>query len=139
MTIALFPAVSHSGIAGLRAAGRGETWSGPALQLKETLKAGAVYDVSAWVRLDSAAGPPSTVKLTMEEKKPSGGTNWKTVSEAKVADAAWVQLKGSYSFSGSMESLVLYAETSNTSDNICLDDVIFEMTVAAPTAPPVAV
>ena len=130
---------AHSGALGLEASGRGETWSGPALQLKDTLKQGAIYTITGWIKLPSAPSAPSTVKLTMEEKSSDGKTNWKTIGQATVSDTGWVKLSGSYTFTVPMDGLSLYAESSSASDVIYIDDVSIDMTVAVPVAAPPAV
>lgn len=123
---------AHSGGYGIAATGRGETWSGPAIQLGGTLKAGAVYEIAGWIKLPVAPGTASTVKFTMEEKPAKGDTKWKTIGEAVIADSNWVELKGTYTFTEAMTGLSLYAESSATSDDIYIDDIIIKMTALAP-------
>ena len=134
VTVGTQAKAAHSGALGLEAGGRGETWSGPAIQLKDTLKQGAVYTISGWIKLPSAPAQASTVKFTMEEKTSDGKTNWKTVGQATIADTGWAKLSGSYSFAAPMDGLSLYAESSSASDVIDIDDILIEMTTAAPVA-----
>lgn len=123
---------ARSGEYGLSATGRGENWSGPAIQLVGDLKAGATYELSGWVKLPVAPAAASTVKFTMEEKSAKGETKWKTIGEASVSGTDWVELKGTYTFAEAMTSLSLYAESSAISDDIYVDDVTIAMTSAAP-------
>lgn len=131
VAIAITDKAAHSGKFGLAATGRGETWSGPNIQLATALKTGGTYEISGWVRLAKAPAEASSVKLTMEEKPAKGGTNWKTVGEAKISDTGWVQIKGSYSITAPMTDLSLYAESSAISDDLYLDDLAIVMTSAA--------
>ncbi len=137
--IAVTDQAARSGATGLAATGRGETWSGPAIQLATALKAGGTYEITGWVKLAKAPAEASSVKFTMEEKPAKGGTNWVTVGEAKISDTGWVQIKGSYSFAAPMTGLSLYAESSAVSDDIYLDDVSIVMTKAAPAEAPIAI
>jgi endo-1,4-beta-xylanase len=131
--VSAIAAAAHSGALGLSAANRGANWQGSAITLTAALKKGAVYGFSAFLRLESKPGSPSTVKFTMEEKQ-GGKTNWVTVAQAEIKDDAWVQVTGTYSFAAAMDNLSLYAESSSASDTIFSDDIVIKMV----TPPPVA-
>jgi len=136
--VATSAAAAHSGSLGLSAANRGANWHGSAINLADVLKKGAVYDFSAWMKLASKPGAPSTVKFTMEEKA-GGKTNWATVAQTEIKDDQWVQVTGTYSFGSAMDSLSLYAESSSSSDVIYTDDIAIKMTTPPPAAPAIKI
>ncbi len=132
VTLSTVKEAAQSGSYGLKAAGRGENWSGPSLNLKDSLKMGAKYDISGYIRLEKAPAAPSTVKFTMEEKPVGKSTGWKTVAQVQIADTQWVKLAGAYTYASDMNELTLYAESSNVPDVLYMDNVVIAMTEAAP-------
>jgi endo-1,4-beta-xylanase len=121
---------AQAGSYSLKATGRSANWHGQSLDVIGLFQKGAVYNITGYVRLVSAPRTPSTLKFTMEQKK-DGGTTWKTVSQRDVTNNRWQKLSGSYTFTEDMDSLLLYAESSSSTEDFYLDSVTITM-----TAPP---
>ncbi len=121
---------AQTGSYSLKVTGRTANWNGQSLDVSTLFKKGAVYNVTGYVKLVNAPRKPCTVKFTVEEKA-SGGTNWKTVAQRDIMNTKWQKLSGSYTFNKDMDSLLLYAESSDPNEDFYLDSVTITM-----TAPP---
>ncbi len=122
-TISASTAQAYSGTYSGRVTNRTASYMGIAQSFQGVLTSGQTYNISAWVRL--ASGANQTVNLTMQ-KVDGGGTTYATVASGSVSSTAWTQLSGSYAFnvSGSLTSLVLYAEVpTSTNVSYYLDDL----------------
>ena len=133
VTLAASIEAAHAGTQSLKTTGRTATWNGPSKNLRPTLQKNTTYEFSAFVRL-VAGQPASTLKATM--KRTSGGSDtYEQVATGDVTDAAWVELKGQYSFTTDVDGLVLYIESSDATSEFYLDDVMIT-TNSTSTPPP---
>ncbi|EEF60957.1 carbohydrate binding domain-containing protein [Pedosphaera parvula] len=116
----------HSGSYAALVTNRTASYMGIAQSFKGAFQAGQTYNISAWLRLVS--GTNQTMQLTMQ-KVDGGGTAYSAVASGSVSTNGWTQLSGQFSFdySGSLTSLVLYAEVPNSANAAYfLDDLLVE-------------
>lgn len=87
----------RSGAWCLVASARTEAWMGPSLVLTDRVTPGALYDVSLWVRVGSAASPVSmTLKFLCRERNDDVSTSqFSPVAAPAIATNVWSQLTGS--------------------------------------------
>ncbi|WP_194843341.1 endo-1,4-beta-xylanase [Paenibacillus sp. B01] len=129
-TVAVSSEAARTGTYSIKATGRTESWNGPNRDLLGQLQPSVPYAVTAYVKLAAAPSQPSTVRLSMENKAPGSDAKYTTLASASVSGTDWVQLKGTFSYSGELETLKLYVETSSVGDAFYVDDVSI-----APPAP----
>jgi glucuronoarabinoxylan endo-1,4-beta-xylanase len=121
----------HSGAYACLVTNRTASYMGIAQSLQGVLQSGQTYDISAWVKLVN--GSNQTMQLTLQQEDGSG-INYFDVSDVAVTTNGWSQLAGQFTFnySGSLTSLVLYAEMPNSASlAYYIDDV--SVTAAATT------
>jgi O-glycosyl hydrolase len=101
--------VVHSGNYAALVTNRTGTYMGIAQKLAGVLQNGQTYNVSAWVQL--AGGTNQTMQLTFQQED-GNGVNYFPVNDATVSTNGWTQIAGQFTFnySGTLTSLVLYAE-----------------------------
>ncbi len=122
-TIAPVSEAAASGVYSLKQSGRTATWNGPGLMLTTLLERDTPYEFSAAVRL-TPGQLATTLKMTMARVPLGGSTAYEEIApSASVTDAAWVTLRGSYRFSGDVDSLMLYVESASETAEFYLDDV----------------
>jgi endo-1,4-beta-xylanase len=127
---------SHGGTHSLRITGRTASWNGPSVELASKLLTGATYVFSVQARL-AAGTPASTLQLTMQRQPTAGGsTAFDFITNGSVTDAAWVELRGSYTVPTESSQLQPYIETSNETAAFDIDDVTVTMTAPPPGGPP---
>lgn len=134
VTLANSTVAAESGIHSLLTTGRTATYNGPSLDLTSKLVAGATYEVSIWAELVS--GETATQLDVTMKNTPSGGGSTQysqVVAPANVTDGAWVNLKGTYSFSGSVNDLLLYVESSSATESFYIDNVVITEIAPPPT------
>lgn len=134
VTLAASGEAAHAGGFSLKTTGRSDTWNGPSRNLRPTLQKGATYAFSAFVRLE-AGQPASTLKATVKRTPSGGSATYEQVATSTtngVTDAAWVELKGQYSFATDVDELVLYVESDNATSAFYLDDVTISMLSTPP-------
>ncbi len=125
--------VAQAGSYSLKVSGRTANWNGQSLDVINLFQKGAVYNITGYIKLANTPRKPSTVKFTVEEKA-GGGTNWKTVTQKDIMNTKWQKLSGSYTFNKDMDSLLLYAESSDPNEDFYLDSVTITMTAPPPQA-----
>jgi endo-1,4-beta-xylanase len=115
-------AAARTGTRSLLTTGRSQPFNGPSLEVLPLLSPGTVYQVTVSVRL--VGGEPGTsARMTVRRRPTSGGDQFDTVvGSTAVTDAAWVTLQGSYSFAGSVSSLLLYVESASATASYYIDD-----------------
>lgn len=123
---------ARAGSYSLLTTGRTANWNGPSLNVKSLLVPGAKYEISGYVKPLGTPSVSSKLRFTVEEKPAGEQTGWKTVSEADAVVGEWAKLQGTYTFSGSMDSLTLYVESTSDTDSFYLDDVKIQMTTPPP-------
>lgn len=132
VTVAASTDVARSGSYSLKTSNRSATWNGPGLELTGKLVAGATYQVSLYARLVSG-GSPATLSVTMKRTPTSGSTAYDSVASSAtgaVTDAAWIQIQGQYSFTGSVSDLELYIQSDSATGSFYIDD--FSITEISP-------
>ena len=115
-------AAANTGMRSLLTTGRTAGFNGPSLEVGAALSAGTVYQFTAFVRL--APGEAATqVRMTMR-RTPTGGSAAfdQVTSNTAVTDTGWVMVQGSYSFAGSVSSLLLYIESPSATASYYVDD-----------------
>lgn len=119
---------ANSGSASLLTTARADTWQGPGRDLRAVLQPGVNYEIEAYVRL--ADTPTADVHMTVQRTPTGGDTNWDRVaSDVTVTDGDWVQVAGTYSFTGAEnDELQLYIESPDPTMSFYLDDVTITAT-----------
>lgn len=108
---------------------RTQSYMGPAIQLKglNGLVAGATYQVSAYVLLDTSDNSSPTVSMTTQlQDCATGGTYTGLGTTAGLANGVWAKVQGTFSFSnqpGPPTSLILYFQSSSATDSFYISDV----------------
>jgi endo-1,4-beta-xylanase len=116
---------AHSGSRSLKSFNRTQSWNGPSRDLLALLQPNTTYRISAFVRLGAIPDSPSTVRLTMENKASgASGSSYTSLASATVDTTDWVELKGTFSYGGTLDTLSLYIESSNVADQLYIDDVV---------------
>jgi endo-1,4-beta-xylanase len=111
-----------SGARSLKTTGRTAGFNGPSLNLLGTLSKGAVYQVTASVRL-VAGQPADSLKITVQRAPVGGPTAFDQVTPSTaVTDGAWVTLTGQYGFTTDVSGLLLYVEAAGATTQYYLDD-----------------
>jgi len=115
-------AAANTGMRSLLTTGRTAGFNGPSLEVGAALSAGTVYQFTAFVRL--APGEAATqVRMTMRRTPTGGSAAFEQVtSNTAVTDTGWVMVQGSYSFAGSVSSLLLYIESPSATASYYVDD-----------------
>ncbi len=113
----------HSGSYAALVSNRTATYMGIAQSFGGVLQPNTTYTISAWVQL--AKGPSQTMYLTMQQED-GNGINYYNVATGNAITNGWNQLSGQFTFnySGTLTSLVLYAEMPGSATNsYYIDDV----------------
>ena len=124
----------HSGnYAGL-VQNRTASYMGIAQSFQSVLQNGQTYNVSAWLQLVS--GTNQTMQLTMQQVD-GGGTGYTLIAAGTVSTNGWTQLTGQFTgnYSGTLTSLVLYAEMPSSSNAAYyIDDVSVQSAAVTPAS-----
>ena len=142
--------IAHTGTNSLKTTNRTQAFNGPALDVGSVVAADNIYQISGWVRLvpGQTLPGPAQLKFSMQEDF-SDGTPSQFIQVAAlqtVTDTAWVQLQGSFTFTGTnVSALTLYVESDSngTTAEFYLDDVVIALAVKVPPpftppGPPIA-
>jgi len=128
----------YDGLQSLKVTKRSETWHGAELDALRLLHPGATYEISAYVKLAHAPENPDNpgeFKITAQrlfegEENP----DWYTIAASTAVDNTnWTLLKGSYTLTKPAQSILLYIESSNASDEYYIDNVVIKLTNAPKT------
>jgi len=117
----------HSGSYAGLVTNRTATYAGIAQSFQGVFQANQTYNISAWVRLVS--GTSQTMQLTVK-KVDGSGIGYSSFGSSSVSSTGWSQLTGQYTFnySGTLTSLVLYAEMpSSTTNAYYVDDLLVQL------------
>ncbi|WP_418026859.1 endo-1,4-beta-xylanase [Paenibacillus sp. JJ1722] len=133
--IASVTEAAYGGTHSLKATARTAAWNGAELDVKSLLQPDVEYEISGYVKLDGHSAVPSMVKLTVEQQPTGGTTTWKTVAQTETADTSWIKLQGKYTFTGGMDALKLYVESSNPAQAYYVDEVEITQVSKTPTEP----
>jgi hypothetical protein len=122
-TLASNTSVVHGGARSLAYTGRTASWNGAAQNVMSLLQNGASFTTILWMRTQT--GTP-TAKVTLQVTA-NGTTNYLTLAQGTVNSSGWTQLTGTttVSWSGTLTSATLYAETLAGTDSFYLDDASF--------------
>lgn len=133
-TVVVSADAAHSGGHSLLTTGRTAGWEGPGLDVREALRPGATYTVTAWVR-PAGAQPTGTLAVTVQRTPTGGARTWDRITSSAVGDG-WAMLTGSYTFAAEVSELQLYVESDSPASSWFLDDVTITMTAPPPGGPP---
>jgi endo-1,4-beta-xylanase len=122
-TVAVSTEEQHSGAASLKISKRTKTWHGAVHQLTDTLKAGTIYDISAWIKY--SAGPSTgsfTVSAELDGKNKS--RDYHNLAGATVKKGEWTKLEGSLTIPDdpNLDHILVYFETQYKADNLVTPD-----------------
>jgi len=122
-TLASNTSVVHGGTRSLAYTGRTASWNGASQSVTSLLQNGASFTTIVWMRTQS--GTP-TAKVTLQVTA-NGTTNYVTLAQGVVNASGWTQLTGTVtvSWSGTLSSARLYAETTAGTDSYYIDDASF--------------
>ena len=108
----------HQGGA-LMCSGRTSTWNGAKLDVSECVSGGALYEISAWVKVEGEEGTEETIKIGGEYDG-----NYPTVVQADVPAGEWTLITGSIEVPTDFSSFDFYFEVpSSATANFYVDDV----------------
>lgn len=126
----------YAGVNSLLSSGRTASWHGPGRDVSALLQKGAKYEISAFVKL--AAGQ-TTSDIKLSANQPGSGNAYPQISNpTAVTDAAWVELKGSYTYDSAATAAVIYAESpNNPTARFVIDNV--EIILVEPATDPAVV
>jgi endo-1,4-beta-xylanase len=121
--------------------GRTAGYEGPSLNLLNVsgIVAGATYEVTAYVMLQTAdsSGPTVTMSTKTADCATSGAYA-NIATSAALSNTAWTKVQGTFSFSnlpGPPTSLTLYFQSSSATDSFYISDVVIGQLQAAPLPP----
>lgn len=84
----------HGGAQSCVAAGRNETWQGPAYDLTNSVQSDASYSVSVWVRLAGVA--TDQLFITAKTVCSDGTEIYNRAATSSATDSDWVEVSGSF-------------------------------------------
>lgn len=105
---------------------REKTWNGAEKALDPTVfKAGSTYSFSANMLCLDSDKSSETFALTLQYTGADGETHFASVARAETATGNWVQLANqNFQIPEGATNCILYAETTDTTSNFYLDEVI---------------
>ncbi|HEY0734399.1 MAG TPA: endo-1,4-beta-xylanase [Herpetosiphonaceae bacterium] len=128
-TVAVTSADKHGGSYSLLTTGRQNTYDGPSLNILNTMTRGAKYAISLWVKL--APGEADANLRVSIQRSYQGNQNYDTVvGNTLVTANQWVNLKGDYTLSNTVDGLSIYVESDSGTPAFYMDD--FTMTYVPP-------
>ncbi len=123
-TLSINDTTAHDGLNSLLVTGRADTWQGARYDLVGKVTKGQVIDLSMWVY--QTTGKPQEIRVSVCSDS-EGDPAYSTIAvDSAVPSRTWVELKGSYtaSYTGEVEQLFIYVESSNPTMDIGIDDVL---------------
>jgi hypothetical protein len=112
----------HSGKRAGLAAGRTDTWQGPAIDVTSLVQAGWVYDASAFVSVQGAAS--DAVRLSAKITCQGQSATFTSVAATTASQGSYAGLSGTLSIPlCPLSEVVLYAEGPAAGVSILIDDV----------------
>ena len=104
------------------AAGRTDTWQGPAIDVTSLVQAGWVYDASAFVSVQGAAS--DAVRLSAKITCQGQSATFTSVAATTASQGSYAGLSGTLSIPlCPLSEVVLYAEGPAAGVSILIDDV----------------
>jgi endo-1,4-beta-xylanase len=116
-------------------------YMGPALNLLgvNNFVAGATYQITAYVMLQSADTSGPTVSLSSKTADCATSGSYGTIAtSAALSNTAWTKVQGSFSYSnlpGPPTTLDLYLQSSSATDSFYVSDVTIGLLSPAPLSP----
>lgn len=137
--VARSTADKRNGNGSLLVSNRSADWHGATFSLGQ-LTVGSLYEISAWVKMAPGSNPGDlkiTAKRT-DDNDPNTYLEYTEVGRAYVTSSNWVQISGSYTFTGetAFEALVFESLTSAANASFYIDDLIVSGRVDSTTEPP---
>jgi len=120
---------------------RTASWMGPALNLLSVnnFVAGATYQITAYVMLQSADATGPTVSLSSKTADCATSGAYGTIAtSAALSSTAWTKVQGTFSYSdlpGPPTTLDLYLQSSSATDSFYVSDVTIGLLSPAPLSP----
>ncbi len=115
--------VSRSGESSLMTTGRESDWNGATMPLGSDFKAGQSYAFSAYVMTDDTSSPV-TFYLTLQYKSGSS-TEYPKIAEVTAEKGQWAHLENKeFTIPSDATDMQLYVETSKTTCNFYVDEVV---------------
>ena len=120
---------------------RTATYMGPALNLLSVnnFVAGATYQITAYVMLQSADASGPTVSLSSKTADCATSGAYGTIAtSAALSNTAWTKVQGTFSYSdlpGPPTTLDLYLQSSSATDSFYVSDVTIGLLSPAPLNP----
>ena len=120
---------------------RTATYMGPALNLLgvNNFVAGATYQITAYVMLQSADASGPTVSLSSKTADCATSGAYGTIAtSAALSNTAWTKVQGTFSYSdlpGPPTTLDLYLQSSSATDSFYVSDVTIGLLSPAPLSP----
>ncbi|WP_170176946.1 endo-1,4-beta-xylanase [Myceligenerans xiligouense] len=131
-SVAVTDTYAHESTYSAGITGRESTGDGIGLDVTEALRAGVVYDVSAWVRFADGA-TPGDVWLSLAHTS-GGETTYDTVAQFDgMSSTSWQQVTASFTMPAADDAL-LYLETDYNGENLS-DWYIDDIEISVPEPP----
>lgn len=107
----------------LHVSNRQNNWHGPSLEVTPYINTGETYEVSAWVKVDTASAQTITLSTQVGEASPT----YNNIGSATLsAEDGWVEIAGEYRYTSLGGGFVsIYLESSNVNLDFYVDDVNF--------------
>jgi len=120
----------HGGSGGAKVYDRTEAWQGIKQSMLGKMQDGQTYQVSAWVKLESA---DSDTVIVSVERADDVGTKYINVGKAVATSSDWAQISGEFTLDveGTLTTLDVYFEGPAAGVSFFVDDV----NVSAPIVP----
>ncbi|MDQ8204140.1 endo-1,4-beta-xylanase [Pelagicoccus sp. SDUM812003] len=126
VTVVNTTADAYTGTNSLLTSGSTATWNGPSRDVTSLLLPDETYQISAWVKM-AAGQAPADLKFTVQRNEGSTANFTQVNAPVTVTDSAWVQLQGSYSYSGTATTQIqIYLEGATTGISYYMDDFLIE-------------
>jgi endo-1,4-beta-xylanase len=138
---ASLPADPNGITTGLLVSNRTAGYMGPALNLLSVnnVVAGATYQITAYVMLQSADSSGPTVSLSTKTADCATSGSYATIAtSAALSNTAWTKVQGTFSYSnlpGPPTTLDLYLQSSSAMDSFYVTDVTIGELSPAPISP----
>ncbi len=112
---------SHTGSSSLLVDGRTDSWNGASCSMESILTAGKTYGFTAWVMQQAAA--TDTIQLQLKYTDGSGNAQYKTIGSADAAQGSWYEISADYDIPSDATDILIYFQTSATTNSFYVDDV----------------
>ncbi|MGW0587018.1 endo-1,4-beta-xylanase [Streptosporangium sp. NPDC002607] len=109
---------AHTGAYGLGVTNRQASWDGPARTVLGKMAKGSKYDLSVWVRTDSA----QSLGLSVERRLDGTPAYERVAAPRALAAGEWTRLAGTYTLAHDVDFLSVYIESAAGTEPFAIDD-----------------